>query len=155
MNKSNVFFTNMRTKLDESLLVKMDRLIKKAGINNIDFKNKYVAIKVHFGEPGNLSFLRPNFAKVAVDRIKASGGMPFLTDCNTLYVGRRGNGLSHLDAAAENGYSPVTTGCQNIIADGIRGLDDVAVPVKGGKYCKVAHIGRAIMDADIIISLNH
>ena len=155
MNVSKVFFTNMRTKIDESLLVKMDRLIKKAGIGNIDFKNKYVAIKVHFGEPGNLSFLRPNFAKAAVDRIKSLGGMPFLTDCNTLYVGRRNQGLAHLDAAAENGFSPASTGCHNVIADGIRGTDDVDVPVKGGKYCKKAHIGKAIMDADIVVSLNH
>jgi uncharacterized Fe-S center protein len=155
MSVSKVFFTSMRTKMDESLLVKMDRLIKKAGIQEIDFKRKYVAIKIHFGEPGNLSFLRPNFAKAVVDRVKALGGMPFLTDCNTLYPGRRGNGLSHLDAAFENGYTPFSTGCQNIIADGIRGTDDVDVPVKGGKYCKVAHIGKAIMDADIIISLNH
>ena len=145
----------MRTKMDESLLVKMDRLIKKAGLQEIDFKQKYVAIKIHFGEPGNLSFLRPNFAKVVVDRVKALGGMPFLTDCNTLYPGRRGNGLNHLDAASENGYTPFSTGCQNIVADGIRGTDDVDVPVKGGKYCKIAHIGKAIMDADIIISLNH
>jgi len=155
MSSSKVFFTNMRTKFDESLLVKLDRLIKKAGIGEIDFKQKYVAIKIHFGEPGNLAFLRPNFAKTVADRIKALGGMPFLTDCNTLYVGRRNQGLNHLGAAAENGYTPLSTGCQNIIADGIRGTDDVDVPVKGGKYCKTAHIGRAIMDADIVISLNH
>jgi uncharacterized Fe-S center protein len=155
MDASKVFFTSMRTKLDESLLIKMDRLIKKAGIAGIEFKRKYTAIKIHFGEPGNLSFLRPNFAKVVVDRVKALGGIPFLTDCNTLYVGRRGNGLSHLDAAAENGYFQLTTGCQNIIADGIRGNDDVDVKVEKGKYCKIAHIGRAIMDADIVVSLNH
>jgi uncharacterized Fe-S center protein len=152
---SKVFFTDMRTKLDESLLVKMDRLIKKAGIDEIDFKQKYVAIKIHFGEPGNLAFLRPNFAKVTADKIKSLGGMPFITDCNTLYAGRRNQGLNHLDAAAENGYTPLSTGCQNIIADGIRGADDIEVPVKGGKYCKTACIGRAIMDADIIVSLNH
>jgi uncharacterized Fe-S center protein len=34
-----------------------------AGIEKIDFQNKFVAIKMHFGEPGNLAFLRPNFAK--------------------------------------------------------------------------------------------
>jgi uncharacterized Fe-S center protein len=145
----------MRTKMDESLLVKMDRLIKKAGIDQIDFKRKYVAIKIHFGEPGNLAFLRPNFAKVVADRIKSLEGMPFLTDCNTLYVGRRNQGLNHLFAATENGFTPLSTGCQNIIADGIRGTDDIDVPVKGGKYCEVAHIGRAIMDADILVSLNH
>ncbi|MCL2762010.1 MAG: DUF362 domain-containing protein [Treponema sp.] len=152
---SKVFFTNMRTKFDESLLAKMDRLIQQAGIGDIDCAQKFVAIKIHFGEPGNLAFLRPNFAKVVVDRIKAQGGLPFLTDSNTLYVGRRNQGLAHLDAAAENGYTPLSTGCQNIIADGIRGTDDVEVPVKGGKYCAVAYIGRAIMDADIVISLNH
>ena len=145
----------MRTKLGESLLVKMDRLIQKAGIKDIDFKQKYVAIKVHFGEPGNLSFLRPNFAKTTADRIKKLGGMPFLTDCNTLYVGRRNNALLHLDAAAENGYSVQSTGCQNIIADGLRGTDEIDVPVNGGVHCKVAHIGRAIMDADILVSLTH
>ena len=155
MSESKVFYASMRTKMGESLLTKMDRLIKKAGIGEIDFKQKYVAIKIHFGEPGNLAFLRPNFAKVVADRVKALGGMPFLTDCNTLYVGRRNQGLNHLDAANENGFSPLTTGCQNIIADGIRGSDDIAVPLKGGKYFKAAHIGKAIMDADIVISLNH
>ena len=145
----------MRTKLGESLLTKMSRLISKAGIAQIDFKQKYTAIKIHFGEPGNLSFLRPNFAKVAADKVKSLGGMPFLTDCNTLYVGRRNNALVHMDAAYENGYSPFSTGCQNIIADGIRGTDDIDVPVNGGEYCKTAHIGRAIMDADIIVSLSH
>ncbi|GHT67384.1 4Fe-4S ferredoxin [Spirochaetia bacterium] len=155
MDSAKVYFTNMRTKVGESLLAKLDRLIVKAGIKEIDFKQKYVAIKIHFGEPGNLAFLRANFAKVVADRIKTLGGMPFLTDCNTLYVGRRNNALVHMDAAFENGYTPFSTGVQNIIADGLRGTDDVDVPVKGGKYCKVAHIGRAIMDADIIISLNH
>ena len=150
-----VYFTDMRAKVGESLLIKMDRLIDKAGIGQIDFSKKYVAIKVHFGEPGNLSFLRPNFAKTLADRVKALGGMPFLTDCNTLYVGRRNQALNHLDAAAENGFNPFTTGCQNIIADGIRGTDDVEVPIIGGEYCKTAYIGRALMDADIVISLTH
>jgi uncharacterized Fe-S center protein len=155
MKPSKVYFTDMRAKVGESLLIKMDRLIQKAGIKDIDFKRKYTAIKIHFGEPGNLSFLRPNFAKVLADRIKKLGGMPFLTDCNTLYVGGRNNALLHLDAAAENGYSVLSTGCQNIIADGLKGTDDVDVPVKDGVYVDKARIGRAIMDADVVISLNH
>jgi len=155
MATSKVYFTDMRTKMGESLLAKMGRLIDKAGFGQIDFKQKYTAIKIHFGEPGNLAFLRPNFAKTVADRIKALGGLPFLTDCNTLYVGRRNNAILHLDAACENGYTPLSTGCQNIIADGLRGHDEIEVPVPGGVYCKTAKIGRAIMDADIIISLNH
>jgi uncharacterized Fe-S center protein len=90
-----------------------------------------------------------------VDRVKALGGNPFLTDCNTLYVGRRKHALEHLDAANENGYWPLSTGCQILIADGLRGTDDLEIEVPGAIYCKTAKIGRAILDADILLSMNH
>jgi len=155
MEKSKVYFTDMRCNIGTSLLDKLDNLMKQAKMDQIDFENKYVAIKIHFGEPGNLSFLRPNFAKTVADRIKAMGGMPFLTDCGTLYVGRRNNALVHLEAAFENGFSPMSTGCQMIIADGLKGTDEVDVPVSGGEYVDSAKIGTAVMDADIVVSLNH
>ena len=119
-------------------------------------KKKYVAIKIHFGEPGNLSYLRPNYAKTVADIVKDLGGKPFLTDCNTLYVGgRKKNALDHIDTAYLNGFSPFSTGCHVIIADGLKGTDEVLVPVSGGKYVKEAKIGRAVMDADVFISLTH
>ena len=89
MEKSKVYFTNFRARPGYNLLQKLDKLSRKAGIEKIDFKSKYVAIKIHFGEPGNLAYLRPNYAKAVADLIKELGGKPFLTDCNTLYVGRR------------------------------------------------------------------
>ena len=155
MSQSKVYFTNMRCKVGTSLQDKLDKLIRTAGIEAIDFHKKFTAIKIHFGEPGNLSFLRPNFAKTVADCVKSLGGLPFLTDCNTLYVGRRNNALVHLDAACENGFSPLSTGCQVIIGDGLKGTDDIEVPIRGGKLLKTAKIGRAVMDADVFISLNH
>ena len=155
MSTSKVYFTDLRAKNGDNLLQKLQRLIKTAGIGNIDFENKYVAIKIHFGEPGNLAFLRPNYAKAVADVVKELGGKPFLTDCNTLYVGGRKNALDHLDSANLNGFNPTTTGCQILIADGLKGTDEALVPVEGGTYVKEAKIGRAIMDADIVISLNH
>ena len=152
---SKVYFTNFRATYRENLPKKLARLVKTAGmLEGIDFNNKYTAIKIHFGEPGNLSYLRPNYAKVIVDLIKEQGGRVFLTDCNTLYVGRRKNGLDHLDAAYENGYNPFTLGCHVIIADGLKGTDETLVPIDG-EYVKEAKIGRAVMDADIVISMNH
>ena len=153
-DKAQVYFTDFRAKPGYNLLQKLEKLVKKAGIEKIDFKNKFVAIKIHFGEPGNLAYLRPNYAKVIVDLVKELGGRPFLTDCNTLYVGRRKNAIDHLEAAFENGYSPFSTHCPIIIADGLKGTDDVAVPINL-EYVKEAKIGRAVMDADIVISLNH
>ena len=88
------------------------------------------AIKIHFGEPGNLSFLRPNYAKAVADVVKELGGRPFLTDCNTLYVGRRKDALEHLSTAYENGFNLLSTGCHIIIGDGLKGTDDVSVPGK-------------------------
>lgn len=155
MRSSKVFYTNMRCPVGTSLLDKLDKVIRAAGIEAIDFQNKFVAIKMHFGEKGNLSFLRPNFAKAVADRVKALGGIPFLTDCNTLYIGSRKNAIEHMQTAQENGFLPITTGCQVIIADGLKGTDDIEVPVEGGKILKSAYIGRAIMDADIFISLTH
>ncbi|MEG1049466.1 MAG: DUF362 domain-containing protein, partial [Oscillospiraceae bacterium] len=95
-----------------------------------------------------------NYAKVVADIVKSLGGKPFLTDCNTLYVGRRKNALEHMDSAYENGFSPMSTGCQIIIADGLKGTDETLVDIDGD-LVKQAKIGTAIMDSDIFISLSH
>lgn len=155
MEKSRVYFTNMHTTSNENLQQKLSRLVKAAGINKIDFDRKFVAVKIHFGEPGNLAYLRPNYAKTIVDIVRELGGKPFLTDCNTLYVGGRKNALDHLDSAYVNGFSPFSTGCHVIIADGLKGTDEALVLVEGSEYVKEAKIGQAIMDADIVISLSH
>ena len=155
MQPSTVYFTDFRCPVGTSLTEKLRRLCLAAGIRQIDMDGRFVAIKMHFGELGNLAFLRPNYAKAVADLCKEQGGMPFLTDCNTLYPGSRKNALEHLNCAQLNGFWPMTTGCQVLIADGLRGTDEVEVPVPGGEYCKTAKIGRAIMDADVFISLNH
>lgn len=153
---SEVYFTDMRVPYGgPTLPEKLKKLIRKGGIANIDMKGKYVAIKMHFGEPGNIAYLRPHFARAVADVVKELGGRPFLVDCNTLYTGLRHNGLDHLDAAEINGFNTVTTGCHVVIGDGIKGTDEVIVPVKGGELVKNAHIGRAVADADVIISLAH
>ena len=153
---SKVYFADFRApSWRENLPQKLARLMMTAGFGDLDMEGKYVAIKMHFGEPGNLAFLRPNWAKVVVDLVKSLGGQPFLTDCNTLYIGGRKNALDHLDSAYVNGFSPFSTGCHVIIADGLKGNDEVLVPVEGGEYVKEAKIGRAIMDADVFISLTH
>lgn len=156
MEKSKVYYTDLRTvAFGNGLPAKLKELIKAAGIEQIDMRGKFVAIKMHFGELGNISYLRPNYAKAVADLVKELGGRPFLTDCNTMYPGSRKNALEHLECAWENGFTPLSTGCPIIIGDGLKGTDDISVPVVDGEYVKNAKIGRAIMDADVIISLTH
>ena len=156
MEKAKVYFTDFRTKaFGDGLPTKLKKLIKKAGIGEIDMEGRFVAIKLHFGELGNISYLRPNYSKAVADLVKELGGKPFLTDCNTMYPGKRKNALEHLECAWENGFTPLSVGCPIIIGDGLKGTDDIHVPVKGGEYVKEAKIGRAVMDADVFISLTH
>ncbi|MFR3923291.1 MAG: DUF362 domain-containing protein [Dysosmobacter welbionis] len=154
--KSKVYFADFRApSWRENLPQKLARLMMTAGFGDIDMDGKFVAIKMHFGEPGNLAYLRPNWARAVVDLVKSHGGKPFLTDCNTLYVGGRKNALDHIESAYINGFTPYSTGCHILIADGLKGNDEVEVPVEGGEYVKSAKIGRAVMDADVFISLTH
>jgi len=156
MSKAKVYFTDFRTTSGGmGMPDKLKKLIRRAGIDQIDMDGKFVAIKMHFGELGNVAFLRPNYARAVVDVVKALGGKPFLTDCNTLYPGSRKNALEHLYCAWQNGFSPLSVDCPILIADGLKGTDDIAVPVEGGEYIRQAKIGRAIMDADVFISLSH
>ncbi|MGN0989706.1 MAG: DUF362 domain-containing protein, partial [Eubacteriales bacterium] len=156
MENAKVYFTDFRTVPGGAgLPQKLQKLIRAAGIEKIDMANKFVAIKMHFGELGNISYLRPNYARAVVDVVRECGGKPFLTDCNTMYPGSRKNALEHLECAWQNGFTPLTVGCPILIGDGLKGTDDVNVPVEGGEYVKEAKIGRAIMDADVFISLTH
>ncbi len=156
MEKAKVYFSDFRTvAFGDGLPTKLKKLIQKAGIDQIDMEGKFVAIKLHFGELGNISYLRPNYARAVVDLVKELGGKPFLTDCNTMYPGSRKNALEHLECAWMNGFTPLTVGCPILIGDGLKGTDDVEVPVVGGEYVTNAKIGRAIMDADVFISLTH
>lgn len=154
MEKSKVYYTTFKTTGQENLLQKLRRLMITAGMKEIDFTGKYAAIKIHFGEYGNLAFLRPNYAKVMADLVKECGGKPFLTDCNTLYVGSRKNALDHIETAYLNGFHPYATGCHVLIGDGLKGTDETLVPIHG-EYVKEAKIGAAVMDADIFLSLTH
>lgn len=154
METAKVYFTNLRTTPSSNLLDKMERLVKKAGIEGVSLKDNFVAIKIHFGEPGNLAYIRPNYAARMAKILRGLGGKPFLTDCNTLYSGRRSNAVDHLESAMENGFNPISAQCQVIIADGLKGTDCKEIPLNG-EYCKAPKIGTAIADADVIISMNH
>jgi uncharacterized protein len=154
MPKSKVYFMNLRTHSGVNILDRLEALVKKAGILGFDYNKKLTAIKVHFGEPGNVAYIRPNYVRRIVELVKKNGGLPFLTDANTLYKGRRGNAPDHLDSAYENGFNPFATGCHIIIADGIKGTDYREITVNQ-KNVKKAKIGSAIADADILISMNH
>ena len=56
MEPSKVYFTDFHTvAFGDGLPTKLKKLIKKAGIEKLDMDGKFVAIKMHFGELGNIT----------------------------------------------------------------------------------------------------
>lgn len=154
MSESMVYFADLRASPKENLLSKIGRLMDMMDLKDIVPPRSLVAIKLHFGEKGNLAFIRPNFIRKIVDRIKALGASPFLTDSNTLYAGTRGDSVSHLNTAIENGFAYAVINAPVIIADGMRGASSTAVRINQ-EYIKSAHIGKEIVESDVLISAAH
>ena len=86
MEQAKVYFTDLRTSPTSNLLDKMERLVKKAGITQLPLKNSFVAIKIHFGEPGNLAYIRPNYAARMANLLRSYGAKPFLTEALVNYT---------------------------------------------------------------------
>ncbi|MDD4337972.1 MAG: DUF362 domain-containing protein, partial [Firmicutes bacterium] len=122
---SEVYFVSARDDHGVTLLDKMSRLLNAADIGKGISKGDLVAIKLHVGEPGNLSHLPPQLVRRVVDKVRFVGGNPFLTDANTLYVGQRSNAVNHAMAAISNGFGVEVTGAPFIVADGLTGQDFV------------------------------
>lgn len=112
------------------------------------------AIKIHFGEKGNTAYVRPVYARLFVDAIRAAGGKPFLTDANTLYVGTRSDAAGHLTTATENGFAYSVVGAPLVIADGLKGNSARAVKIDTPE-CDEAYIGEAVVEADALVSVAH
>ena len=154
MASQKVYFSDLRASVKENLLSKLIRLMDGAGIEEIISPRNLVAIKLHFGEKGNTAFIRPLFIRQIVNRIKSLGGMPFLTDSNTLYAGTRGNSISHLNTAIENGFAFSVVDAPLIIADGLRGASYLSVKINQDNI-KTAYLGKEIVASDALISAAH
>lgn len=152
--KSKVYFINMRTSVRRNLIHKLKSLLKRIDLQSIVEKGDIFAIKMHFGESGNTAYVKPVFVKPVVEAIKEKEGKPFLTDTNTLYVGTRGDTISHLKTAYEHGFDYAITGAPVIIADGMKGGLGVEVEVNL-EILKSVKIAPEVHYADGLVALTH
>lgn len=132
----------------------MQLLYDAAGLRKIIKRGDMVAVKTSFGEKGNIGHLKPPLIKAAVDKVKLSGGKPFLVETNTLYVGKRSNAIDHLMLAHEHGFTIENTGAPVIIGDGLFGEHDYIVNINQ-KLCKNAYISGVAKASNAIISIAH
>ncbi|WP_456434378.1 DUF362 domain-containing protein [Thermosulfuriphilus sp.] len=151
---SKVYFADLRAESRQNLLDKVGLLLEKAGLKEIIRPSRRVAIKIHFGEKGNLAYIRPQYARKVVDIIKALKATPFLTDTNTLYKGSRSDAVVHLETAIENGFDFAVVRAPIIIADGLLGDNFVCLKVDL-PLLKELYIAQAIYRADHLVVMSH
>jgi len=151
---STVYFADMRAGHEENLFTKIGKLMILAGVRERIATGDLVAVKVHFGERGNHTFIRPIFVRRVVEEIKGCGARPFLTDSSTLYPGERKEAVSALSCAIENGFAYAVVGAPLVMCDGLRGNSATMVEVGGG-ILKTVPIGSAIAEADALVAVSH
>jgi len=148
---SDVIFTPFSDKPAPEVIKK---LIKTEGYLDDVKKGDYAGIKLHVGELGNKSHVKPEIVRVIVDELKKRGAKPFLFDCNSLYRGKRWNGVDHHENAYKNGFTYEAVGAPFMVGDGIRGMDETDIEIKDYKE-ESAHLGRIIEDIDFLFVLTH
>ena len=138
----------------ESLARKAENVFMKIGLNKHIEKDSFVAIKIHFGEKGNNGYIKPPWLLGIIDRIKEKTSRAFMTDTNTLYLGRRSNSVDHLLLAKEHGFSLDALGIPVIIADGLIGRsgDEIQINLPWVKSAKVASV---FLNTDVLLCASH
>jgi hypothetical protein len=154
MHASPVFFWNLRTSRKAPYDLRIRRLLKRAEVASRIQSGDFVAIKIHFGEKGNTGFISPLYVKPIIDFLRKSGAKPYLTDTNTLYIGERGDSVSHCLQAARHGFDPNILGAPVIIADGIKSRHEIACHDQGHHF-ELFYLAGDIVNADYLINLSH
>ena len=129
-------------------------LIKADGYLDDVKKGDYTGIKLHIGELGNKSYVKPELVRVIVDELKKRGAKPFLFDCNSLYRGKRWNAVDHYENAYKNGFTCDVVGAPFMVGDGIRGMNETDIEIRDFQG-EPAHLGKIIEDIDYLFVLTH
>ncbi len=151
---SEVFFCDIGTNHFKTIFDNIKSLLLAFDIGSIFHKDEHTAVKISFGEWGNLNYVRPQYVAACLEELKRVGSKPFLTDTNTLYKGMRTESVGHIANAVRNGFGYDGMQVPVIIADGIKGNNYVEVDVPGMPFSKVK-VAADIYYADSILCISH
>lgn len=153
--KSRVYFVPAAaTESPEELSEKTRRAYMALGLNEKIAEDDFVALKIHFGEKNNTGYIRPHWLKALVGEIGKKSPRAFLSDSNTLYIGRRSNSVDHIQLAWSHGFTPDLLEIPVIIADGLIGRDKRESSGKLSRV-KTAKIASAFLSSDVLLCLTH
>jgi len=92
----------------------------------------FVPLKVHFGEKGNQTFIKPHHYTDLIEYLASRNVQSAYIETNALYKGERQNRTSHLQLAEAHGFTQLPV----IVADGEFGDEFIEVPSEGKHYAR-------------------
>lgn len=150
MRKANVYFypltSNKPKEVSKAALKLFEHIVKE---EKIQFSTN-LPIKVHSGEPGNETFIKPASFNGVVDYLKENNISPYFIETNTAYDGPRFKEKSHLKVGKEHGFTKIPF----VIADE-NGFGHTEVPIKGGKHFKTIKIANKLANQKQILVMTH
>ena len=135
MGKSKVYFTSA---------VSPEALIKVYEKLGVELKGN-VAVKLHSGERGNKNYLRPEFVKPVIDRVKGS-----VVECNTAYEGARNTTEKHRKLMEEHQWTKYFD-VDIMDAEG----PDMELEIPDGLQIKKNFVGKNMANYDSMLVLSH
>lgn len=126
------------------------KLLEKVIEDNNIVLQKEIPLKIHPGEPGNQTFIKPENYQDIINYLLKKQIKTYFIETNTV-TGRRSDENSHLTAIKHHNFTQIPF----IIADGEAGFDHVSVPIKNGRHFKECKIGRKLAKQSQIIVLSH
>ncbi|MFH1281353.1 MAG: DUF362 domain-containing protein, partial [Candidatus Omnitrophota bacterium] len=133
---------------------KLKNLVSQSKVLDFVCANSKVAVKIHFGEEDNTGYIRPEYAAVVCQELKSKKAIPFLSDSNTLYRGKRTNSGDHLKLAYEHGFLPDKAGAEVLIPDDTKKENSLDFNLNA-RFVKIAKISRIFDDAQALVGLAH
>jgi uncharacterized Fe-S center protein len=147
---SDVFFASARAErwdYKDSLIGKLEGLLKEFDLSKYLGKDEWVAVKTHFGSEGAHRIVRPVFLRKVVEAIRSVGAKPFITD--TVRI----KGLDYLEVANQNGINHLSCNAPIVLSDGLYGSDNI--PVKAGEILGEIAVASVIHDVPAMVVCTH
>lgn len=136
--KEKVYFIKISgNENDESIIKRLENLIKSKDLLNIIDEYDMVAVKSHFGESPKTGHVRAPYLKMIGNLIRERKGQPFLTETSTLYKGNRSNAVIHAHHLEKQGFGIEKTGMPFIPADGLYGDEECEIDIPGKIYTSI------------------
>jgi hypothetical protein len=153
--KSKVYFIPLKDGANTLEQAKaMEKLYDFAKVSELILKNDFVAIKVHLGEEGNTTYIKPEVIKPVVDKVTEKSENVFLTETSTLYKGERHNAIKHTLLAHKRGFGMDKMGVPFIMSDGLLGNTEGKVIIDGELH-KEVNVANEILSTDVLLVISH